>query len=89
MTKNYSIVFDKISYLRVNEQNFTLDSLSTNLSAAQRNNDSKGGKISSNSAKATPLAGFAPSKWETVDQKTVEAQAVTSKWDIFDQQLEV
>ena len=37
----------------------------------------------------TPMAGFAPSKWETVDQKTVEAQAVTSKWDIFDQQLEV
>ena len=25
MTKNFSIVFDKISYLRVNEQNFTLD----------------------------------------------------------------
>ena len=29
-------------------------------------------------------AGFVPSKWETVDQKTVESQAVTSKWDIFD-----
>ena len=54
---------------------------------AQRNNDAKVGK--SNSAKATPMAGFAPSKWEAIDQKTVEAQAVTSKWDIFDQQLEV
>lgn len=31
-------------------------------------------------------AGFMPSKWETVDQKTVESQAVTSKWDLFDQQ---
>ena len=34
-------------------------------------------------------AGFAPSKWESVDQETVQAQAVTSKWDIFDHQLEV
>ena len=26
-----------------------------------------------------------PSKWETVDPEEVQAQAVTSKWDIFDQ----
>ena len=30
-------------------------------------------------------AGFVPSKWETVDPEEVQAQAVTSKWDIFDQ----
>ena len=30
-------------------------------------------------------AGFVPSKWETVDPEDVQAQAVTSKWDIFDQ----
>ena len=29
--------------------------------------------------------GFVPSKWETVDPEDVQAQAVTSKWDIFDQ----
>ncbi len=37
-------------------------------------------------AKASLPAGFVPSKWETVDQETVQAQAVTSKWDIFDQE---
>ena len=25
-----------------------------------------------------------PSKWETVDPEEVQAQAVTSKWDLFD-----
>jgi U2-associated protein SR140 len=30
-------------------------------------------------------AGFVPSRWETVDPEEVQAQAVTSKWDIFDQ----
>ena len=30
-------------------------------------------------------SGFVPSKWETVDPEEVQAQAVTSKWDIFDQ----
>ena len=30
-------------------------------------------------------AGFVPSKWETIDPEEVQAQAVTSKWDIFDQ----
>ena len=29
-------------------------------------------------------AGFVPSRWETVDPEDVQAQAVTSKWDIFD-----
>ncbi len=32
--------------------------------------------------------GFVPSKWETIDPEEVQAQAVTSKWDIFDQQEE-
>lgn len=32
--------------------------------------------------------GFVPSKWETVDPEAVQAQAVTSKWDIFDQEDE-
>ena len=35
---------------------------------------------------ATP--GFVPSKWETVDPEDVQAQAVTSKWDLFDQEDE-
>ena len=30
-------------------------------------------------------AGFVPSKWETVDPEEVQAQALTSKWDICDQ----
>ncbi len=29
--------------------------------------------------------GFVKSKWETVDPEEVQAQAVTSKWDLFDQ----
>ncbi len=33
-----------------------------------------------------PTPGFVPSKWETVDPDEVQAQAVTSKWDLFDQQ---
>ena len=37
------------------------------------------------STKTLP-AGFVPSKWETVDPEDVQAQAVTSKWDIFDQE---
>lgn len=37
----------------------------------------------SNSKQSLP--GFVPSKWETVDPEDVQAQAVTSKWDIFDQ----
>ncbi len=35
---------------------------------------------------ASAAHGFVPSKWETVDPVEVQAQAVTSKWDIFDQQ---
>lgn len=34
---------------------------------------------------ATP-AGFVPSKWETVHPDEVQAQAVTSKWELFDQE---
>jgi hypothetical protein len=34
--------------------------------------------------KSGPAAGFVPSKWETIDPEDVQAQAVTSKWDIFD-----
>ena len=30
-------------------------------------------------------AGFVPSKWETIDPEDVQAQAVTSKWDLFEQ----
>ena len=37
------------------------------------------------SSKAAAPPGFVPSKWETVDPDEVQAQAVTSKWDIFDQ----
>ncbi len=39
-------------------------------------------KGTSSSSSATP--GFVPSKWETVAPEEVQAQAVTSKWDIFD-----
>ncbi len=48
-----------------------------------------GSKKAKSDQKSTALpAGFVPSKWETVDQETVQAQAVTSKWDIFDQDEE-
>ena len=40
--------------------------------------------VSNSSAKQMP-AGFVPSKWETVDPEEVQAQALTSKWDICDQ----
>lgn len=30
-------------------------------------------------------AGFVPSKWETLDPDEVQAQAITSKWELFDQ----
>ena len=39
----------------------------------------------SRSQKKPLPSGFVPSKWETVDPEEVQAQAVTSKWDIFDQ----
>lgn len=31
-------------------------------------------------------AGFVPSKWEAVDPEDVQAQAITSKWEMFDQE---
>ncbi|TRY72722.1 hypothetical protein TCAL_00982 [Tigriopus californicus] len=34
-------------------------------------------------------AGFVPSKWETVHPDEVQAQAVTSKWELFDQDEEL
>ena len=40
---------------------------------------------SGNKKKDLP-AGFVPSKWETVNPEDVQAQAVTSKWDLFDQE---
>ena len=30
--------------------------------------------------------GFVPSKWEAVDPEDVQAQAITSKWEMFDQE---
>ena len=45
---------------------------------------SRAGGMTTTTGSSLP-AGFVPSKWETIDQKTVESQAVTSKWDIFDQ----
>ncbi|XP_067128320.1 U2 snRNP-associated SURP motif-containing protein isoform X1 [Centruroides vittatus] len=37
----------------------------------------------------SPKLKFIPSKWETVDPETVEAQAITtSKWDLLDQQAD-
>ena len=46
--------------------------------------DSHSSSKKSNNTKKLP-SGFVPSKWETVDPEEVQAQAVTSKWDIFDQ----
>eukprot|EP00096_Caligus_rogercresseyi_P001021 TRINITY_DN1160_c0_g2_i2.p1 TRINITY_DN1160_c0_g2~~TRINITY_DN1160_c0_g2_i2.p1 ORF type:complete len:614 (+),score=187.37 TRINITY_DN1160_c0_g2_i2:180-2021(+) len=50
--------------------------------------DDPNGNGSSNIARSnTPRtsSGFMPSKWEAVDPEDVQAQAVTSKWDIFDE----
>lgn len=46
---------------------------------------SKRPPMTSSSKVANAPPGFVPSKWETVDPDEVQAQAVTSKWDIFDQ----
>ncbi|MCV4639657.1 hypothetical protein OFB62_30620, partial [Escherichia coli] len=41
------------------------------------------------SKKNEPIFKVAPSKWETVDESELEAQAVTtSKWELFDQHEE-
>jgi U2-associated protein SR140 len=46
--------------------------------------DSDTQKTQADSAK--PLLTFAPSKWETVDESELEAQAITlSKWDLLEQ----
>ena len=41
---------------------------------------------SSNTVDKSKLpAGFVPSKWETIEPEEVQAQAITSKWDLFDE----
>ena len=60
-----------------------LDGAPLNTSKSYRNGSNTMSTTKSATSQRNLPAGFVPSKWETIDQKTVESQAVTSKWDIF------